>query len=662
VTVGVRGGIPAASSLTLYTNLTTNSIGATNVTAIINTALANCPSNSFVLLTGPGVFNCTSGISLDKSGVELRCTNGAVVVGHAMIGRAYSAQTGTNFLVLSGGGKGTTNATLSDWQDEFGGTIMAGTMLEISDQPSTTNGNFQVLSTSGYNQILHQYVVVGSRSGADITFWPPLAMDYTNSPQVFPMHSLQGAGFLPRTRMGFRDVVLTQTYGDVQDASQHALDMYVAVDSYVTGCTITNGLYNYLVDQAATVHCEVTGNLIYKVPGGASHSCMELSRSSAFLVANNAICDAGQIGLQIWSFASYGAIVNNYFTNNFGQDMDIHDIHAHMILVEGNITTGTGFEADGYFGSASHITLFRNRLNATTPIKRFSTYFNFVGNVAGGTDYNFSWDREESDYATEPYPVWQLGYPNIGNNGYNATSPPALWNDPGMFIGAVSGMPTPNGMFTVTNAPAIATNVLRIPEHGYGTFTNIPGINLSSYPLKFRNGDNHHLFYPDANPRMISGFPATNTIIPASGGTATELELSAFVFTTNGQTLFVGGSGAYQQLQQTNKSTHLWHGNYVYTNGAGQPGTLTWDAGIADHVLPDSLLYSEEPSYFGTNRYPSIDPENSVLPTAPNMAFARYYGIQQGEPQEGGGDPASTGTRTITQRGSVRINGSVRTR
>jgi len=62
-----------------------------------------------------------------------------------------------------------------------------------------------------------------------------------------------------------------------------------------------------------------------------------------------------------------------------------------MDLFEGNV--GVMFPSDGYFGSASHNTLFRNRFSAAhaklsqglraVVLHRWSYYFNIIGNVLG---------------------------------------------------------------------------------------------------------------------------------------------------------------------------------------------------------------------------------------------------------------------------------------
>jgi hypothetical protein len=124
-----------------------------------------------------------------------------------------------------------------------------------------------------------------------------------------------------------------------------------------------------------------------------------------------------------------------------------HGPHGMMYLMEGNVGSG-GIQQDGYHGSVSHITYFRNyfsgrhvQANRTGNIKlmdlcRFSYYHNVVGNVLGSPD----WPRTTTgryemtgtpDY-TQQAVIYRLGYPNMGNNGYSLTNPPGNADNGGL--------------------------------------------------------------------------------------------------------------------------------------------------------------------------------------------------------------------------------------
>jgi hypothetical protein len=82
------------------------------------------------------------------------------------------------------------------------------------------------------------------------------------------------------------------------------------------------------------------------------------------------------------------------------------------------------------------------------------------------------------------------------------------------------------------------------------------------------------------------------------------------------------------------KATLLRHGNYDYVNNA-----VVWDPSVADHNLPDSLYLNGKPDWFGSLRWPPVDPMNapvseqdSLTPVIPAM-----YRFMIGTPPNGTG-------------------------
>ncbi len=121
-----------------------------------------------------------------------------------------------------------------------------------------------------------------------------------------------------------------------------------------------------------------------------------------------------------------------------------HGPHGMMCLFEGNVAGG-GVIQDGYHGSVSHITYFRNYFSGkhvearrTGNIKlidlcRFSYYHNVVGNVLGADEWPENGVYEmtgKPGYVSQPC-VYRLGYPNMGNNSYDDTNPPSVANGGG---------------------------------------------------------------------------------------------------------------------------------------------------------------------------------------------------------------------------------------
>jgi hypothetical protein len=99
-----------------------------------------------------------------------------------------------------------------------------------------------------------------------------------------------------------------------------------------------------------------------------------------------------------------------------------HGSGSILNLAEGNVIQD--FEDDGYFGSASYNTLFRNRIKGQLKLKHFSDYYNIVGNVLADTWANAYETEVFNYYWSGIRPVYELGFPNIGNYGYTGTFGP----------------------------------------------------------------------------------------------------------------------------------------------------------------------------------------------------------------------------------------------
>ena len=110
--------------------------------------------------------------------------------------------------------------------------------------------------------------------------------------------------------------------------------------------------------------------------------------------------------------ASCNVIAYNYaFLNSTTGYYDIslnHGPHNMLNLVEGNVIEN--YRDDGYFGSCSHNTLFRNRISDSLELKHFSNYYSVVGNVLAISGYQTSYEATEEGPNTIPF--YELGWPN----------------------------------------------------------------------------------------------------------------------------------------------------------------------------------------------------------------------------------------------------------
>jgi hypothetical protein len=131
-----------------------------------------------------------------------------------------------------------------------------------------------------------------------------------------------------------------------------------------------------------------------------------------------------------YNFLSDSTLVGEYGPSITGN----HGPHNSFNLYEGNIAPN--YQSDGYYGSSSESTLFRNWLHGDNPtrppryvvsLNRFCRMYSMIGNVIG-----------RPTRAAPSLGLVQLGYPNIGNSYYVGFAEPSVgdwWVDYGTVTG-----------------------------------------------------------------------------------------------------------------------------------------------------------------------------------------------------------------------------------
>jgi hypothetical protein len=608
--VGVRTNTVFAARTTI-TDVTqapynADNTGATDARAAIQQAMNDAPSNSVVFLPA-GYFRVDSSLFFRSDCVTLRgagtntvvfCTNSSngilwVGGGDAIAGGTYNVASGLTI--------GSTNLVLTNTTG-----IGVGDIIRLESFVYNPDATWPIFNVAFFQPIIYCPAVVTAIDGTNVTITPPAPI---RSPEISKVELLTPRSLNPvfRARIGVGVENIRFTFKDPTSTNYggggNIVVMESCFDSWITGCELDNSA-NYNLQIADAAHLTVRSNKIHKAQSvGSNHGGLLMSDSSAILVEDNIIAETLQPGIEFNGGVSGNVFFGNYFHENL-LDVDNHGPHPMMNLWEGNIF-GNTLEMDGYFGSGSHQTLLRNQFPSTflaLAFKRWTSYMQVVGNVLGtnGATYSSGYTSEGQG---EGNMIIQMGYPNIGNSTFVGTTPPDGWNFPG-WIYNTDGGPITNGIFALTN-DFINTNVI------LGNFTNIIGPVASIYPVVFQDPHNTNYYYPD------DGQP----LLTASAGTLTNLVLNRNVTVSNGWRIFVAGQQAFQQQHPNEKFTHTIHGNYDYVGNA-----IRWDSGIADHAIPTSFFYSSAPSWWGTNRWPAINPEDSVL-VADIPAKLRYVGI-----------------------------------
>jgi hypothetical protein len=627
--------------LNVVTQFGADNTGTLDAGPAIQAAIDAAVSNDVIYLPN-GFYIISNAVVLSKSWVSLRgeSTN-VVLVGRSLanvltVGNsALGADPFRTYSVTNGGEKGSTNLVLASVQSGYGDTIKANDMLILTTVTRNTGTEaFPIIGITGFDRIIKQIVVIHSRNGNTVSITAPLVWHFTNSAMLQEVDTLNQ----PRRGVVVENFSVTLTNGGVTGDAGFMVKGTCLRDSWFTNLNIGFAAqYHLYITESANVavqHCDIHDTV---TPAVSNHGGLILENVSGLLLENTiffadnaravgadgdstTLSDNFQLfpAIEINTAVMGCAFVGNFFWTNCLTTFHVHNAHPMMNLIEQNQMTRKGISLDGYFGSASHFTFNRNA-DFTFSGKRFSSQLHFTGNSIGFSNtYSFLTYRTESGYG-EPYALLERGFPAIGHNSYEAVSPPMHWAYPGkrLFAGFSSEFVT-NGIFVITNAPAYATNAIHT-NMGMGYFTNLPDANIALYALIFQDGTDTNFYYGATNASQIV----------ATAKTESNLTLNAYVYLTNGSTLYIAGSQAYTQLQSSNGANDIVHGNYLYTNGVGQAGTLSWHPDIADHALVVSYLYGTIPSWWGTNRWPAIDPEAAVV-VASIPSQNRYFGIDNG--------------------------------
>lgn len=426
--VGIVGGIVRRD--TIFTNMTTlDSSGVTNVAEDIQAAISACPSNQVVLLPA-GTFRLDTAINVDhaQDGVTLRGAGIGQTVLMCYQSSGYGAiELGTSdypgppptINILSGASAGSTNVVC----DSTVGVIVGGIVRIGQITPD------YVFNTGPGTNLQFSVHLILSTNASDISFRPPLPLTLTNSPHVAKYTQLLSG-------MSVEDVTV-----NLSGASVAAIFGYQVSESWfdnieITGSTTRQMWFYYLVgSEIRNCYTHATRT------SGPGHEGIDLSVGSCWnLVENNVSISGGYPAIIIGDGS--GGCVGNVIAYNWADHIDSgstvsgaafsvnHGPHNMFNLFEGNV--GEMFQSDGYFGSASHNTLFRNNFTGTfsssnvwqraVDLCRWSYYFNAAANVIGSTNQAFAYSTTNSGYS-DPL-IYRFGFPNMGNMSYSGANPP----------------------------------------------------------------------------------------------------------------------------------------------------------------------------------------------------------------------------------------------
>jgi len=558
-------------------NLTIRGAGSGQLTGEATTELVHCPTNGL-------------------AGIRVGATQ----------------TTNYSFTVTGSPAKGDSTITLGESVAGLSvNQIVRFSLLNQLDETEIEAGAAPVISVYGYEyRQRHLAIITAINSGAGtITITPamPFAMPIARVP-VMASYTLQA------DLVGVEDLKIDMNNQFVNIFSAAGVVLEQARECWMKNVSVIRvpqrniEVNNCVLSEIRHCYTDLRNGL-----GGSNGAGLNYSTASGGLIVDNIITRQFPL-IEINDGATANAFLYNFFydTRIFGISglaIDTnHAPHNSFNYFEGNATPN--IQCDGYFGSASDDTFFRNWIYATNPggmdlsafiLNRFTRNNNLVGNILGTSGENTG--------------TTSFGNPNFGNGGYTGTAEPTagdFWSD-----------------FDITGTVATSTTIT-VADAALLYTGQLIGISWGT------NGLSQTFCFLDT----IVGTTvtiATGTL--PSNGTAVRIWAGIGDF---------GQGKGFQELDLDVENSALLKANYYALEAGG--GSIPGGESIGSDTLASSLAYDSKPSWFGSLAWPAFDT------TTPNQSFvaipAGYRYINGNEDYLSG---TSTATVTNLNVGTVRL-------
>jgi len=444
VNVGVPGGIPTGRTLSSTIDAGTYGNGTTDARAAIQAAITAANAGTYVFLPD-GTYRITGSL-IPKANVTLRGNgwttiikpdsgnNFAIVHENNTTSSVESPQTvagweSSGTLITAGGTQGSTSITV----DSAAGFAI-GDIGIITDANDYT---VPVMDVNGKRQRRGQMSRITGIAGNVLTIAPPIAWS--------PYSNLRIVEMTGRTEgVGVEDLQIDLS-SDISSGGQTGAYFWQCEKSWFKNVKVTGtsnyGLWFQRCFECEIRHCHITP----RKGGGTNGSGILVQFSTACLFEDNIIDNClphFEVNFQCTANVfAYNLCYNADFiipgANRIGQAIGSnHGGHNQFNLYEGNVASN--IQSDGYFGSASEDTVFRNWLHGKSvladelPIavrlNRFTRKYNVVGNILGNPDaitngYEWIYDNssvQPTNYYTKM--IYWLGGPFVGGGGSSGTA------------------------------------------------------------------------------------------------------------------------------------------------------------------------------------------------------------------------------------------------
>jgi len=611
LTVGVPGGIPTNRAQCA----TTACIAVTNATASLRTDLASAvsllqaainsaPTNTYVLIpSGTWLIDSTLMVPQGKNSITLRGSGAGATI--------FDCRPSVCIFVGTASDYGWSWPPTGNFVTAYAAdATTGGTKLTIADTSAFAvnqlvnfrvgnDASVPVMSVAGYNFVRGQMTRVVAKTSNSLTVFPPI---YGFDRFTAVAAKVNVAQFQVNS-VGIEDMTLDGANG----AMLFGIQFEQSYASWVKNVTVTHSS-NYQVFFYDSLNCELRHSRLDTLNhGGSNGAGLLMNNASACLIEDNIIREAFP-DIEM-NFGSAGNVIAYNFINNsnglIGIDSN-HGPHNSFNLFEGNVVHN--LMSDGYFGSDSEDTIFRNLLHGNgvvagdtltycLSLKRFTRNFSLVGNILGSMKHTSRCDS--------------YGQPNIGNGSSTGTAQPSV------------------GSYWADWRPATGTTISGTltgrTDQFHGTITLSSGtLTTGQAPALWLTGGTA---------------PATSVTVGTVSGNAVTVDSSPFGTAlpslNTGLTIWAGAAG-FQELDLDVDATTLKKGNTFVPTGIPASEALTT-------TLPQSLYLATKPAWFGTLVWPPFDP------TAPNVSYdaipAGYRYVHGVDPPAASGPQAPTGLK-----------------
>jgi hypothetical protein len=570
VSVGVPGGIPTNRTNLINVTLSpynADKTGAANAAPAIQAAVNSAvPGDVVYLPTGTYRLESMINIGAHKDGITIRGDGMDSTIIASRVQTAFTVGSGSDYEwrspstgndIIAGLVRGSREITISDTSPFVVGQIVQIAVENQTDNAAIQAGATPIVSVSGWTYLRRQLTRVVGKTSTKLQVFP--AVHYTVDPGLKARvnHVQQQSEYV-----GIEDLTIDGTNAQMN----FPIYFQQCYASWIKGVKVTKTA-NYGLYLSDSLNCEVRQCFISeRKTGGSNGAGVLMGHVGNSLIEDNIII--GIFPAVEVNFSSTGNVVAyNLLENSIGGTLNTnHGPHNSFNLYEGNVSPN--MQSDGYFGSASDDTFFRNWFHGTdrtlnlrtffTSLNRFTRNYNLVGNILG----------EQGTSGTTPY---SFGNPNMGNSQFAGQAKPT------------------NGVFW-SDWKATATLSSRNSDTSGTIQLNSGSVFVGQWLyVRWGSDSNLHQVYSVGS---VSGksFTWTNgggSPLPAQGTSLTIHFLPS----------------GYQEQDLDVEATTLLKANYFYPTRK-----IPDNESIGADTLPDSLFRASKPDWFGTLAWPPFNP------------------------------------------------------